>query len=663
MLNLLDTTIRDGSYVIDFQFSAHDTTIISARLDDAGIPFIEIGHGLGLGAWRKDEMKSADNDEKYMEAASAAVKVNKWGMFFIPGIGTIEDIELAHKYKIDFIRVGTNVTEIETSKKYIEKAKELGICVFANYMKTYALNAGEVGKMAKQSQEYGADVVCVVDSAGGMMPEDVKNYVSAIRSETEVKIGFHGHNNLGLAIANSLIAIENGAEIIDTSVRGMGRSAGNTVTEIMLFALKRRGYNLNIDVTKILNLAEKIIDPLMHNYKQMDSIAIISGFAQFHSSFLPKIFKFASKYSIDPRELIIRLTMNDKVNAPDELLAKLSKEISSEKTEKTTIKLTTASLKAVNTSESTEQKMEELITRLSSASKKRGKLSVFNIVQRVSPDKQTIIFPSIHENDSFVMASGEFSINDISESTASRLEGRIDYILLDSDNKSQQSTVWTEKITAIFKRTKIIPYSDLQAWAEAISNLLLNLLKSNFSNRKVLIAGDTFLARIVEMNLKTFGTKVKICTGTDTIGNEVYDAVIYCDQSELTVKPHSGIIVIDGIIGSLNDRQIKFYSTAGINIYRPDMTMNTLSKMESMMSSINLVAEKQGLSSINGIAIAAGGIIASKGTVIVDSIKKPAKVFGIANGKGNLLTDEQISSADKFAIQSIEDWILNEALN
>ena len=324
MVKILDNTLRDGSYVVDFKFTAKDTEIIASKLDEAKIPYIEVGHGLGLHAGTRDDMRSADPDEMHMEAVKSAVKKGKWGMFFIPGFGRLEDIDIAAKHGMDFIRIGTNVTEVASSEPYIKRAKELGMYVFSNFMKTYVMSADKVGEMAALSASYGSDVVCIVDSAGGMLPDDVSGYFKAVREKSDVKIGFHGHNNLGLAIANTLKAIELGADVVDTSVRGLGRSAGNTNTEMLLMVLMRLGIDLKIDVMKLFDLAEEYIDPILKDYSQVDSIGIISGYSSFHSSFQNKVMKYAKKHNVDPRLLIIKLTEHDKINAPDELLERLA---------------------------------------------------------------------------------------------------------------------------------------------------------------------------------------------------------------------------------------------------------------------------------------------------------------------------------------------------
>lgn len=321
---ILDTTLRDGSYVNNFQIDAESTYQIVKGLDEVGIDYIEVGHGLGMNATTYDNMKGICSDIEWMEASARGVTKSKWGMFFIPGIGRMEDIDLAASYNMDFIRIGANIDEFERAAPFIQRAKEKGLYVCANFMKTYALPYEDVAKVAADAASYGSDLVCIVDSAGCMLVEDVEGYVKAIRNVTDKEIGFHGHNNLGLAISNSLKAAELGVEVIDTSLRGMGRSAGNTVTEIFILVMKRMGIDLNFDIYKLLNIAEKYVDPILDGYKQTDSFSILSGYSKFHSSFTPIIEKYAGKHNVDARKLIVELCAVTCLHAPDELVEEIA---------------------------------------------------------------------------------------------------------------------------------------------------------------------------------------------------------------------------------------------------------------------------------------------------------------------------------------------------
>lgn len=326
---ILETTLRDGSYVINFQFTASDTALICSELEKAGFKMIELGHGIGLRASEAGKGKAAETDEAYLRAAADTLKSAKWGMFCIPGIAELKDIDMAAEYGMSFIRIGTNVTEMEESEPFTARAKRHGMFVSANFMKSYAMDPKQFALRAQLTQKFGSDLLCIVDSAGGMLTAEVEGYFRAVQDACDIQLGFHGHNNLELAVANSLRAVELGASVVDTSLQGMGRSAGNTPTEILLVALERKGIRMGINPLRVMDIGEKYIKPLIrrHGY---DSIDIVSGYAQFHSSYMGVIREFSSKYRVDPRRLMIAVCEEDKVNAPHDMVERIAQRISKE---------------------------------------------------------------------------------------------------------------------------------------------------------------------------------------------------------------------------------------------------------------------------------------------------------------------------------------------
>jgi 4-hydroxy-2-oxovalerate aldolase len=324
---ILDCTLRDGSYVIDFQFTSVDTDTIARALDEAHFPYIEVGHGIGLGASEQGRHIAAASDLEYMQAAARAVQRGKWGMFCIPGIAQLDHLRQASDQGMDFVRIGTNVSEVDSSAPFIALARELGIEAYANFMKSYVLSPLEFARLAARSAGFGAEMVYLVDSAGGMLPSEVRTYLRAARDEApNVAIGFHGHNNLGLAVANSLVCAEEGVAMVDTSLQGFGRSGGNTPTEQFISTLIRSGYEIDIDPIEAMHLGETLIRPLIER-RGLSSLDIAAGQAQFHSSYMPAVLNAAKRHRIDPRVLIIELCQYDKVNAPDELLERLAAEL------------------------------------------------------------------------------------------------------------------------------------------------------------------------------------------------------------------------------------------------------------------------------------------------------------------------------------------------
>ncbi|AOP33693.1 hypothetical protein A0128_07455 [Leptospira tipperaryensis] len=324
---LLDCTIRDGGYAINFQFSARDTRNICSNLDKAGIRLIEVGHGLGLGASNPSNGIAFEADEDYISTAKSVTKNSFVGAFFIPGIGKKEDIKRAKEAGLDFIRIGKDVTDLEATRSFIDYAQELGLHVSINMMKSYAVNSLELGNIIKNMNGWGADLICLVDSAGCMMPEQIREYVSVIKDNSDLPAGFHGHNNLGMANANSLAALKGGAQFVDATLRGMGRSAGNAQTEAMAFIFQEYGYDSNLDPFLLLEMSENIIEPLMLFPQGLSSMDIVIGISKFHSGHLPRFKRILKKYDIDLRKLIIGVSKVNCINPSDELIESVAKDL------------------------------------------------------------------------------------------------------------------------------------------------------------------------------------------------------------------------------------------------------------------------------------------------------------------------------------------------
>lgn len=309
---ILDCTLRDGSYVNNFSFSYKDTYEICRGLEEAGLKYIEIGHGLGLGASKFTKFQAKENDLQYLKAARNALKKAQWGMFCIPSFSCLDDLKIAADYGMKFIRIGTDMEDYKTSEKFVSLAKKLGLFVCSNFMKTYLVSPKKFIKYVKYSNNIGSDLIYIVDSAGGMFPEEINLYHQEIKkNKINIKLGFHGHNNLGLAVQNTLEAIKLNFELVDCSLQGLGRSSGNACLEQVVCSLIRKGINIEIDPLKIMNLAEKKIQKWLSK-KGYGSIDVLSGMTLFHSSYMPFIKSAAKKYKVDARELIIAVTNLDR---------------------------------------------------------------------------------------------------------------------------------------------------------------------------------------------------------------------------------------------------------------------------------------------------------------------------------------------------------------
>ncbi len=322
-MKILDTTVRDGSYAVDFKFSCKEVRDLVGKSQRIGIEYIEIGHGQGLNASSYEHGFALQTDEEYMDAAREVADKSKLGFFCIPGIARVEDIKTAKDHKMDFIRIGVPVQQYEKAKPYVDRCKIEGMEVFVNFMKTYSATPKEFAAAAADIYKNGAECVYIVDSAGSMSANDIGEYIDITRQESDVKIGFHGHNNLGLAVDNTLYCVRKGIEFIDCSFQGIGRSLGNASLEQVIMVLERRGYQTGFDIPRVLEygyaglrniIREKLVNPLDY----------ICGYAGFHSGFLKDIYRCCSEKEVDPLRLIVAYSKENKMTMDYERLCQVA---------------------------------------------------------------------------------------------------------------------------------------------------------------------------------------------------------------------------------------------------------------------------------------------------------------------------------------------------
>jgi 4-hydroxy-2-oxovalerate aldolase len=329
-LDILETTLRDGNYVVDFQFTARDTGWLAAKLESCGMNYIEIGHGLGIGA-SQAQTSAAATDIEYVVAAKSAVSRAKIGMFAIPGIAKIDEISAAADAGLDFLRVGADLDRIDTMAPFVEHARKLGMFVCTNFMKSYTLPADEFARCGRQAEEFGTQMNYIVDSAGGMLPDEVRKYFEAVADATSIPYGFHGHDNVRLAVANALVAIECGAKLVDSTLFGVGRGSGNTATEIIV-ALGRRAYGVwdDKDELGLIHLAETEAAPLLR-HRHQETISGSLGLAKVHSSYVDGILEWASANQLDPHALIAQVGDINRTRVDEEILKEASLKTPSKK--------------------------------------------------------------------------------------------------------------------------------------------------------------------------------------------------------------------------------------------------------------------------------------------------------------------------------------------
>lgn len=319
-IKITEVSLRDGSHAVAHQFTEQQVRDVTRALDHAGMHYIEVSHGDGLGGSTLQYGRSLVDELKLIEAAVDEVENSKIAVLLLPGIGTIHELKEANNIGANLVRVATHSTEADVSAQHIHYARELGMEALGFLMMAHSVPVEKLVEQAKLMESYGAEAVYVTDSAGALLPDQVRERVKALKNNLNIEVGFHAHNNLSLAVANTLVAIEEGATRIDGSVRCLGAGAGNTQTEVLLSVMDRMGYDVGIDIYKMMDLAEDIVAPLIQGTQEITKGSLALGYAGVYSSFLLHAERAGKRFGIDPRDILIELGKMKVVGGQEDMI-------------------------------------------------------------------------------------------------------------------------------------------------------------------------------------------------------------------------------------------------------------------------------------------------------------------------------------------------------
>ncbi|WP_066365356.1 4-hydroxy-2-oxovalerate aldolase [Neobacillus fumarioli] len=324
---ITEVALRDESHAISHQYTVEQVLNVAKALNDAGVPYIEVSHGDGLSGSSLQYGLSRTNEMELIEAAVSVANQSKIAVLLLPGIGTVKELKEAAKLGAKMARIATHVTEADVSAQHIQVAKELGMETVGFLMMSHMAPAEKLVEQAKLMESYGADTVYVVDSADALLPNDVRERIRALKQSVSINIGFHAHNNLSLAMANSLAAIEEGATRIDGSVRCLGAGAGNTQTEVLVAVLERMGIKTGIDLYKMMDLAEEIVASILQTPQEITRDSLVLGYAGVYSSFALHAKRAAAKFGIDSRDILVELGKRKVVGGQEDMIVDVAAEI------------------------------------------------------------------------------------------------------------------------------------------------------------------------------------------------------------------------------------------------------------------------------------------------------------------------------------------------
>ncbi len=320
-----DPTLRDGNHAIGHKLTADQIAKYAKAAELAKIPIVEVGHGNGIGASSYQVGIAATTDYDLLKAARDNLSNSKLGIHSIPGFSTIKrDIQKAIDVHVDVFRIASHCTEADITEKHIGFLRDKGKTVHGVLMMSHMASAEVLAEEAGKMELYGAEAVIFMDSAGAYLPADVSERVIKLISNLNVPVGFHGHNNLGMAIANTVAAVEAGASIVDGTVRGFGAGAGNTQLEVLVAVLEKIGYQTGIDLYKILDaadLAEKEFIPVV---PFVSSTSVVSGLSGVFSGFIKHVNRVAAEFHVDPRDIFFELGRRKAVAGQEDMIVEVA---------------------------------------------------------------------------------------------------------------------------------------------------------------------------------------------------------------------------------------------------------------------------------------------------------------------------------------------------
>ncbi|MFD7029804.1 4-hydroxy-2-oxovalerate aldolase [Streptomyces sp. NPDC059917] len=331
-IRVTDSSLRDGSHAKRHQFTGEDVRSVVAALDGAGVPVIEVTHGDGLGGSSFNYGFSRTPEQDLIKIAAETARTAKIAFLMLPGLGVKDDIRAAHANGGAICRIATHCTEADIAVQHFGLAREMGLETVGFLMMAHSTSPENLARQARIMADAGCQCVYVVDSAGAMVMDQVTDRVAALVAELggDAQVGFHGHENLGLGVGNSVAAVRAGALQIDGSTRRLGAGAGNTPVEAFAAVCERMGIRTGIDVLRIIDAAEDVVRPVMDEECTLDRMALLMGHAGVYSSFLKHAYRQAERYGVSGADILLRAGARRLVGGQEDQLIDIAVELAAQ---------------------------------------------------------------------------------------------------------------------------------------------------------------------------------------------------------------------------------------------------------------------------------------------------------------------------------------------
>lgn len=323
-IHVYDPTLRDGNHAVKHTLSLRDVAAYCAAIDGCGLDVVEVGHGNGLGASSLQLGFAAHGDAALLACAREHLVSTRLGVHVIPGFATLDDLAMAIDVGVDVVRIAAHCTEADITTRYIECAKTAGLAVQGVLMMSHMASSVTLLAQARLQQAAGADAIILMDSAGAYVESDVVDKVGRLVQELAIPVGFHAHNNLGMAVANTVTAVKSGARWVDATLNGFGAGAGNTSLQVLIGAFKRARIGTRVDLGKLLDASDAIAACIALHAPQIKHANILSGVFGVFSGFEQPVARAARFYGVSEARIYEELARRNVVAGQEDLIVEVA---------------------------------------------------------------------------------------------------------------------------------------------------------------------------------------------------------------------------------------------------------------------------------------------------------------------------------------------------